>query len=299
MTGVVKSLKAEKAIELHRLREAWLDAVGPLIAGQAEPSRVQGKTLYVVVSSPHWNQEISLQQRLILQRLRASLNQPLKKIVCWVGQPHRVLKARPLEVSSDDEAPWLKLEIPPERRERLEKELAIVTDESTRAKLRSVRELAIKRELYYLAQGLLPCPSCGVLRDPSQELCPTCRREKSEEGERAVLRALARSPWLTARDLQDRFSGLTRATALRLRKQLRTNFLQQAWSLAAGLEGDELVPLIDAKFARLLKRITMLSCSLREEALTPRHYHYALGRRLARGLLEAEKSQSLSTLDNH
>lgn len=300
MKGVVKSLKAEKAIELHRLREAWMEAVGPLLAGQAEPSRIQGKTLYVVVSSPHWNQEISMQQKLILQRLRSSLNRPLKKIVCWVGQPHqRRGPASTGPITQEEEAPWLQVEIPEKRRQRMEEELAGIQDEQMRGRIRKLRQLAIQRELYLLAQGMLPCPICGVLREPTLKMCDDCRREKTEDGEREVLRALARRPWLTVKDLQDRFSGLTRAVALRLRKQLRTNLLGQAWAKAAGLEGEELTRLIDQEFAQLLRKITMLSCSLREDSLTPRHFHYALGRRLASSLLEAEKAHSLSTLDNH
>ena len=84
----VKALRAQKAVEFYRLKEAWISAVGPVLAGQAEPTRIRGSVLHVTVSSPAWSQEIGMQQRLILARLREQLRDAPNKIQCWVGQPH-------------------------------------------------------------------------------------------------------------------------------------------------------------------------------------------------------------------
>ena len=89
MKSSVKSLKADKAVKLHRLKTAWLSAVGTFMGTQTEPTKIQGDTLFLIVSSPAWAQEIKLQQRLILRNLAKALkDNPPKKIVCWVGQPH-------------------------------------------------------------------------------------------------------------------------------------------------------------------------------------------------------------------
>lgn len=286
--GVVKSLKAEKAVELHRLKEAWLDAVGELVAGQAEPKKIQNGILYVIVASPHWSQEISLQQHVILKRLRKSLRKPPRKIVCWVGQPHhRPTQAARPGGETEPQVPWLKVPIPPERQAQIDANLATLDDDETRPKLRNLMELAVKREIYLLARGHLPCPLCGTLTPNAEEFCADCRREREGDRERAILRLMSRQPWLSARDLQDRLPGLSKDLYTRLRKQLRSNLLQQAWAAAEGTEGEELLARMDKDFRHLLERVAMLTCSLPLTSLQPRHFHYALGKRLASAYLES------------
>ena len=90
----VKELKADKAIELHRLKSDWLNSVGPFLGSQTEPISIKGRVLFLRVSSSVWAQEINLQQRLILDNLKKRMKTPPKKIVCWVGEVHKK-KERP------------------------------------------------------------------------------------------------------------------------------------------------------------------------------------------------------------
>jgi len=55
----------------------WEDAVGPQIARRAEPVRLRGRTLIVVVSSAPWMQELQLLKRTVLAELNARLDEPL------------------------------------------------------------------------------------------------------------------------------------------------------------------------------------------------------------------------------
>lgn len=284
----VKALRAQKAIEFYRLKEAWMSAVGPILAGQAEPTRIRGSVLHVTVSSPAWSQEIGMQQRLILARLREHLREAPSKIVCWVGQPHLVGrrsgggKGLP---ASEEGVPWAELVIPPHRMAKIEATLSELNDEGQRLKLRPLMELAVRRELYFLEQGLLPCPLCGTMRPPDHDSCDGCERERVEQAERRILRLLVKKPWIKLRDVMDLAPWAGRARIVRLKKQLLGNLIMQAWQLSEGKEGDALVALMTPRYRRLLIQITMLRCALPKTSLKARHFVYALGKRLGEAFL--------------
>lgn len=287
----VEKLKAGKNLEFYRLKEAWLSAVGPIMATQTEPKKVQGRTLYVVVGSPHWSQEISLNQRTILRRLRQRLGRAPSKIVCWVGQPHLHLDPTVEPSPKDEPLPWNDWPIPESRRQAIEATVATLSEEELQSKLRRLLELSVQRELYLLAQGRLPCPLCGDLYEPHDELCPECLKQRREDRDRTVLRTLAKRPWLTGRDLQEMAPSLTRQEVLNLRKTLHTDWITQAWQKSEGSDGAELDSLFDEPFAKLLEGIAMLRCSLQQEQLEPRHLLFALGKRLGNGYLRFRRLQ--------
>lgn len=286
----IKSLKAEHAIQLHKLKLAWLEAVGPFLGTQTEPVKVSGRILYLIVSSPLWAQEINLQQRLILKKLRGTLGNPPTKIVCWVGEPHSHAQIpQEQEREKDELVPWKAVEIPEKRREKIEATVSTIEEGPLKERMRSLLELSVQREIYLVAQGLLPCPMCGNFRTPEYDICPDCEREKTASQERAISRMLARKPWLTAKDLMDRTPVKDRATFLRVRKQLLANLMLSAWQRTSGLEGVELSRTLDEKLRTLFLDITMLRCTLPAHLLQPKHFYFALGKRLAAGYLNEDK----------
>ena len=290
----VKALKAQKAIEFHRLKEAWLDAVGPILAGQAEPTRIRGSVLHVTVSSPAWSQEINLQHRLILARLKQTLKQAPTKITCWVGQPHTAPTRRDDRAraeTTEEQVPWAKVAIPEHRQAAIETTLSELHEEAQRAKIRPLLELAVKRELYFLEQGQLPCPICGTMRPAEHDSCDDCERERVEQAERRILRLLARKPWIKLRDVMDLAPWAGRARIVRLKKQLLANLLMQAWQLSEGDEGEALVARMTPEYRRLLIDITMLKCALPKTSLKARHFVYSLGKRLGEAFLESYKQK--------
>ncbi len=287
----IEKLKAGKNLEFYRLKEAWLSAVGPIMATQTEPKKVQGRTLYVVVGSPHWSQEISLNQRTILRRLRERLGRAPSRIVCWVGQPHLHLDPATEPAADAEPLPWADWPIPESRRRAIEATVSSLDEVELQTKLRRLLELSVQRELYLVAQGRLPCSMCGDLYEPDRELCPECLKQRTEDRDRAVLRLLSKRPWLTGRDLQEMAPSLTRQEVLNLRKTLHTDWITQAWQRTEGADGAELDPLFDATFAQLLEGIAMLRCSLQREQLEPRHLLFALGKRLGNGYLRFQRRQ--------
>ena len=110
-----------------------------------------------------WAQEINLQQRTILNKLKPHLKgfPPLKKLVCFVGEPHKreVKSEQPQE--AEEAVPWAEVKIPPERLQRIEDHLRQVEDEKLREKIRKLMTLSVQREIYLVEQGQLPCPLCG------------------------------------------------------------------------------------------------------------------------------------------
>lgn len=296
----VKSLNAQKAVEFHRLKEAWLGAVGPVIAGQAEPTRIRGGVLHVTVSSPAWSQEIQMQQRLILGRLGEKLSTPPTKIACWVGQPHSA-GADPSrggeKKTGGEPPPWASTPIPDHRRQRIEATLAELTEPAQRDKLRPLIESAVRRELYHLNLGQLPCPQCGAMRPAEDDCCQRCLAERQAEAENRLMRVMAKKPWLKLRDLQDIAPWAGRGHILRLRKALHSNLLMQAWQMSEGLEGEALEAKMSPDYRRLLVGITMLRCYVPPDSLRPYHFTLALGKRLAGAYLAESKKSSGSGND--
>lgn len=297
VNDAVKALNAQKAVDFHKLKEAWYQAVGPILAGQAEPTRLRGSTLHVTVSSPAWSQEIQMQQRLILKRLKNQLASPPTKIACWVGQPHSAAPPRPKErrLTAEAQVPWATAPIPADRQASIEATLTALSDPQQQEKLRPLLELAVRRELHYLALGQLPCPECGQMRPAEQESCDACLAERRERAENKLLRLMARRPWLKIRDLQDSAPWATRGQILRLRKALHSNLLMQAWQLSEGTEGAELEKKMNGDFRKLLLDVTMLRCYLPPASLRPHHFQHALGKRLSKAFL-ADRQEPANTV---
>lgn len=274
-------------------------AVGPIVASQAEPTKIRGQTLHVTVSSPAWSQEIQMQQRLILERLKSKLHKAPTRIACWVGKPYALPPGQKAQdkTESPDPAPWATTAIPDHRQARIEATLATLEDPGLQARLRPLIELAVRRELYFLERGQLPCPVCGALRPAREESCEDCRREKLEQAERKLTRLMARKPWLKIRDLQERAPWAGRAHVMRLRKALHANLLMQAWQLSEGLEGPQLEARMNRAFHKLLVDITMLRCFLPKDSLRPFHFRYALGKRLGDAYLSSIANETSNPPD--
>ena len=75
LDGVVSRLGLRRDLDDYRVFEAWERVVGPQIARNAQPTRLDAKRLVVTVKSPVWMQEISL----LREQIRRQLNE-------WMGR---------------------------------------------------------------------------------------------------------------------------------------------------------------------------------------------------------------------
>jgi predicted nucleic acid-binding Zn ribbon protein len=67
--------------EDHQIWKVWDDAVGPTIAGNAQPLWIRNGRLRVKVSDPIWLQELGLAEKAIRERLNERLGrQAVEKI---------------------------------------------------------------------------------------------------------------------------------------------------------------------------------------------------------------------------
>jgi predicted nucleic acid-binding Zn ribbon protein len=77
MGALLKDKGWDAVAEEHRVFTIWEDAVGRHIARHAHPERIKRGVLFVIVSSPTWNQELTLKKKEILQRLNEHLGKHL------------------------------------------------------------------------------------------------------------------------------------------------------------------------------------------------------------------------------
>lgn len=285
----IRSLKADQAVKLHQLKSIWLQAVGPFLSSQTEPVKVQNRILYLKVSTSVWAQEINLQQRMILDRLRRKMPNPPRRIVCWVGEVH-VAKEKWTDKDDSDSSdlvPWKDIPIPDDRQARIEETVSTITSPKLQKRMRQLLELSVRREIYLLAQGELPCPICGNFRPSDEPFCSQCERDRKAEYERTLLRLLANKPWLSAEEATEQVPLQSRASFLRARKSLLADWMLQAWQLTDSMDSDQIKKSMNPKLRALLLDITMLRCSLPVHSLQNKHFYFALGKRIAEGYVDS------------
>lgn len=276
---VTQGLKADKGIRRQRIRQAWEEAVGTLIARNSEPIKIQGDTLIVRVTDTAWAQELSLRQGEILRRLGLGKKTPTR-MRCWVGAvDHVSMVPEPRQPEFD----WSELELSEERLEWAEKLAGEIEDPELREAVKRTVLQHEKARSLKTRQGMVPCPFCGHLRDPGLPICGDCRRERAEERRRRILQTLAREPWLDMKQLRERFPDLGRQEFIHHHRRLASNFRNDAWRMFWELEDGDAFPL---KLRSKLLELTMLVTHLTPDRITDRHLTFALGRRIAKSYRE-------------
>ena len=80
--GITSRLEKEKAVIL------WDEAVGENIARRAAAVSMKGGSLFVVVESSTWLQELALMKEGIIEKINSLLGKPLvEDIVFRIGEP--------------------------------------------------------------------------------------------------------------------------------------------------------------------------------------------------------------------
>lgn len=78
LQSVLKNTPAvAKKVQQYQLWNQWAEAVGPQVAAQAWPARMQGTTLVVAATSPSWVQELSMLRSDLLRKVQLILDPKL------------------------------------------------------------------------------------------------------------------------------------------------------------------------------------------------------------------------------
>ena len=92
---VCARLGLARDLDDYRIWQAWDDVVGPLVARNAQPVRLDGRRLIVAVRSTTWMQELSLLRRDLCGRLNAWMKREvITEILLVIG---KVDLARPTD----------------------------------------------------------------------------------------------------------------------------------------------------------------------------------------------------------
>ena len=75
--SILKERGWNRILREHRVFGEWASAVGPVIAKNARPMRIDRGILVAVVSSPIWTQELSQMKETIIRRLNDRLGEQI------------------------------------------------------------------------------------------------------------------------------------------------------------------------------------------------------------------------------
>ncbi len=87
LQDALSRLNLDRDLDDYRIWQGWDEVVGDLISRNAQPSRLDGSRLVVVVRSSTWMQELSLLQRELVERLNRWMGrQVISEIFLVVGK---------------------------------------------------------------------------------------------------------------------------------------------------------------------------------------------------------------------
>jgi predicted nucleic acid-binding Zn ribbon protein len=130
------------SIDDLRLREAWLQAVGPRIAAQSQPDAIKRTVLFVKVANSTWMQQLHFLKREILDKFNhVRQREPVKDIFFAIGKMTTPVAERQEKFFLAGQAPVLKTR----DKKMIEKSLAVIADKELQDILKRVMTKEITR----------------------------------------------------------------------------------------------------------------------------------------------------------
>jgi hypothetical protein len=129
--------KIDKTLHVYRIFKVWDQAVGRRIASHSQPKRYRNGTLWIVVDSPTWMQQLTFLAEDIRGQVNQALGSPMvEKIRFQLGEVRILSDPSPEESPSPPEWSSTKLDAQAER--TIEHALAPVSDEGLKERLRNL-----------------------------------------------------------------------------------------------------------------------------------------------------------------
>jgi hypothetical protein len=96
LSGVVARLGLERDLDDYRLLQAWDEIVGPQVARNAQPMKLDARRLVVAVKNATWLQELTLLRRDICLRLNEWMGRDVvRELFLVIGRLDEEPKAKP------------------------------------------------------------------------------------------------------------------------------------------------------------------------------------------------------------
>lgn len=87
LPGILKKKRIYIDLESKEIRDAWDDAVGPMIASNTNPCRLKNGTLFVKVSTSTWMQQLQFMKREIMEKVNSAFKaEQIKNIYFSIGE---------------------------------------------------------------------------------------------------------------------------------------------------------------------------------------------------------------------
>ncbi len=126
--------------EDRRLRDPWVQAVGPRIAAQTKPDCIKKAVLFVKVANSVWMQQLHFMKQDILEKFNHQhQTEPVKDIFFAIGEIAAPAAVKTDQVYNADDMPALKAR----DKKMIEKSLSAIADEE----LRDILKRAMTKEV--------------------------------------------------------------------------------------------------------------------------------------------------------
>jgi len=136
LEDVLKKQNLESKLKGYHAFDVWEEVVGPRVARHTQPKRFQDHVLWVVVDTTVWMQQLAFLEGKIKEKLNQAIGSSMiEKIRFQIGE----LTCLPKEESESAVSPeWRKATIDDNVKKNIEKELAGVSDEELKGRLRDL-----------------------------------------------------------------------------------------------------------------------------------------------------------------
>jgi predicted nucleic acid-binding Zn ribbon protein len=182
----LRALGFDRKVREHTAPLIWAELVGPQVAAATEVERVADGVLWVSCRSAMWSHELTFHKADILRRLNTRLAAPrdTSPVIADIRFSNHGLRNKekaekppPLHPTRDEIED---VALSPAELAEIEQGVAVIGDESLRARLRRARVADAKLRTWRMENGWAPCPSCHDLAPPTFPYdgtvsCPHCR----------------------------------------------------------------------------------------------------------------------------
>ena len=129
--------KIDKTLHVYRIFKAWDQAVGRRIASHSQPKRYRNGTLWIVVDSPTWMQQLTFLAEDIRGQVNQALGSPtVEKIRFQLGEVK--ILSDPSTKKSASPPEWSGTTLDDQAERTIKRTLAPVSDQELKERLRSL-----------------------------------------------------------------------------------------------------------------------------------------------------------------